>query len=121
MTVKQNPPFAGKIERLFEDATPQRLKLSQPAQGKPNVVIVMLDDVGFGSVETFGGPIPAPGVDRIAAEGLKFNQFHTTALCSPTRAALLTGRNQLTCGSIGFGTTINKDNSLYSGPPGNPT
>jgi len=93
MTVKKNPPFAGKIERLFEDATPQRLKLSQPAQGKPNVVIVMLDDVGFGSVETFGGPIPAPGVDRIAAEGLKFNQFHTTALCSPTRAALLTGRN----------------------------
>ena len=93
MTPTQTSPFSGKIERLFEDATPERLKLSQPARGKPNVVIVMLDDVGFGSVETFGGPLPAPGVDRIAAEGLKFNQFHTTALCSPTRAALLTGRN----------------------------
>ncbi|MBT3426657.1 MAG: arylsulfatase [Gammaproteobacteria bacterium] len=86
-------PFKGKIERLMAEAEPSRLALSQPAKGKPNVLLVMLDDVGFGSCSTFGGPIPTPGVDRIAAAGLKYNQFHTTALCSPTRAALLTGRN----------------------------
>jgi arylsulfatase len=57
------------------------------------VVIVMLDDVGFGTPATFGGPVPTPTLDRIAAEGLRYNQFHTTALCSPTRAALITGRN----------------------------
>ncbi len=59
----------------------------------PNVVLIMLDDVGFGSCSTFGGPVPTPTVDRVANAGLRYNQFHTTALCSPTRAALLTGRN----------------------------
>jgi arylsulfatase A-like enzyme len=53
----------------------------------------MLDDVGFGSFGTFGGPVPTPALDAVAAKGLRYNQFHTTALCSPTRAALLTGRN----------------------------
>jgi arylsulfatase len=57
------------------------------------VLLVLLDDVGFGSCSTFGGPIPTPAVDRVAERGLRYNQFHTTALCSPTRAALLTGRN----------------------------
>jgi len=90
---KPTAGFGGKIERLYEDAAPERLRLSNPAKGKPNIVLVMLDDVGFGSVNTFGGPIGAPGVARIANKGLRFNQFHTTALCSPTRAALLTGRN----------------------------
>jgi arylsulfatase A-like enzyme len=85
--------FKGKIERLYPDSTPERLALSQPAKGAPNVLLIMLDDVGFGSCSTFGGPIPTPGVDKIAEKGLKYNQFHTTALCSPTRAALLTGRN----------------------------
>ncbi|MEQ1699418.1 MAG: arylsulfatase, partial [Ilumatobacteraceae bacterium] len=61
--------------------------------GPPNVVVILLDDVGFGSCSTFGGPVPTPALDRVAAAGLRYNQFHTTALCSPTRAALLTGRN----------------------------
>ena len=90
---KGSEPFSGRIDRLFGDSQAVRKRLDKEAKGKPNVVIVMLDDVGFGSCETFGGVIPSPGVDRIAAKGLTFNQFHTTALCSPTRAALLTGRN----------------------------
>lgn len=86
-------PFKGKIDRSYADSEPSRLQLEQPAKGKPNVLLVMLDDVGFGTCSTFGGPIPTPGVDKVAEAGLRYNQFHTTALCSPTRASLLTGRN----------------------------
>ena len=57
------------------------------------MVVVLLDDVGFGACSTFGGPVPTPTLDRVAAQGLSYNRFHTTALCSPSRAALLTGRN----------------------------
>ncbi len=86
------PPFDGSIARLIDDATAAPLRTpSSPT--KTNVVLVMLDDVGFGTCSTFGGPVPTPTVDRVAARGLRYNQFHTTALCSPTRAALLTGRN----------------------------
>ncbi len=62
-------------------------------EGAPNVLLVMMDDVGFGASSAFGGPIPTPTFDRIAREGLRYNAFHTTAVCSPTRAALITGRN----------------------------
>ncbi len=86
------PPFEGSIERLIDDSTAVPLVAPAPAEG-PNVVLVLLDDVGFGSCSTFGGPVPTPTVDRVAAAGLRYNRFHTTALCSPTRAALLTGRN----------------------------
>ena len=65
----------------------------RPPEGAPNVLIVMLDDVGFGASSTFGGPVSTPTAERLAAGGLKYNRFHTTALCSPTRQALLTGRN----------------------------
>src|SRR5215475_14349856 len=65
----------------------------RPPAGAPNVLIVMLDDAGFGASSAFGGPCRAPNFERLAANGLKFNRFHTTALCSPTRQALLTGRN----------------------------
>src|SRR6516225_7770559 len=61
----------------------------RPPKGAPNVLIVLLDDVGFGSSSAFGGPVSTPTAERLAAEGLKFNRFHTTALCAPTRAALL--------------------------------
>ena len=90
---KPSAPFAGDIQRLQKDATPSPLPLNKEAAGSPNILLVMLDDVGFGTCSTFGGPIPTPGVDKVAAAGLKYNQFHTTALCSPTRASLLTGRN----------------------------
>ena len=74
----------------------------QGARGRPNVLIVLIDDMGFGQSSAFGGPIHMPTVDRLAKGGLRYNQFHTTALCSPTRAALLTGRNHHVCnmGSI---------------------
>jgi arylsulfatase A-like enzyme len=85
--------FAGVINELETDSTPARPRIAVPPPGAPNVLVVMLDDVGFGAASTFGGPIPTPALDRVAAGGLRYNQFHTTALCSPTRAALLTGRN----------------------------
>ncbi len=87
------PPFTGKVNRLHSESEPRRLSLEKKAKGAPNILLVMLDDVGFGTCSTFGGPIPTPGVDKVAAAGLRYNQFHTTALCSPTRASLLTGRN----------------------------
>ena len=67
--------------------------------GAPNVLIVLLDDVGFGVSETFGGEVHTPTFTRLASEGIKYNTFHTTSLCSPTRAAILTGRNQTRVGS----------------------
>jgi arylsulfatase len=73
----------------------------RPPKGAPNALIVLLDDVGFGASSTFGGPINTPIAERLAANGLKYNRFHTTALCSPTRAALLSGRNHH---SVGMGT-----------------
>jgi arylsulfatase A-like enzyme len=80
---------------------PPRFQVTAPT-GAPNVLIVLLDDMGFGMSSAFGGPIHMPTVERLAKGGLRYNQFHTTALCSPTRAALLTGRNHHMCnmGSI---------------------
>ena len=66
-------------------------------QGAPNVVVILLDDLGFGGTSAFGGVIDTPNFDRLARRGLLYNQFHTTALCSPTRQALITGRNHHSC------------------------
>jgi arylsulfatase A-like enzyme len=74
----------------------------RPPEGAPNVLIVLIDDVGFGASSAFGGPIRTPNAERLAKDGLKFNRFHTTALCSPTRQALLTGRNHHTVGMGGI-------------------
>src|SRR2546423_13901842 len=71
---------------------PARFEVKAP-KGAPNVVVVLLDDIGFGQASAFGGPCKMPTLDKLAAEGLRYNDFHTTALCSPTRTALLTGRN----------------------------
>ena len=73
-----------------------------PPAGAPNVLVVLLDDAGFGSSSAFGGPIDTPNFERLAAGGLRFNRFHTTALCSPTRQALLTGRNPHSVGMGGI-------------------
>src|SRR3954464_7631291 len=70
----------------------------RPPTGAPNVLIVLIDDVGFGASSAFGGPIATPTFERLAAGGLKYNRCHTTALCAPTRAALLSGRNHHTVG-----------------------
>lgn len=75
-----------------------------PRAGTPNVLLVLMDDVGFGATTTFGGLVPTPALDAIAAQGLRYNRFHTTAMCSPTRAALLTGRNHH---AVGTGSIVN--------------
>lgn len=90
-------PFKGTIGKTFEDSKQDYPQPVQPPAGAPNVVLILIDDLGFGHPSTFGGPIPTPALDRLAAEGLKYNRFHTTAICSPTRAALLTGRNHHQC------------------------
>ena len=74
----------------------------RPPEGAPNVVVIMIDDAGFGSASAFGGPCDTPVADRLAANGLRFNRFHTTALCSPTRQALLTARNHHAVGMGGI-------------------
>jgi arylsulfatase A-like enzyme len=86
--------FPGNVGRTFLDSDPPQFP--QPIQapkGAPNVVLILIDDAGFGQFSTFGGGVPSPTMDKLAAEGLRYNTFHTTALCSPTRAALITGRN----------------------------
>ena len=90
------PRFTGVQGTLVADSTPAEMKMPKAPKGAPNIVLILLDDVGFGTCSTFGGPVPTPALDRVAANGLRFNQFHTTALCSPTRAAMLTGRNHHT-------------------------
>ena len=96
---KPDPAFKGKIGETYRDSTPDYPRPVTAPKGAPNVLLVLLDDVGFGMCSTFGGPVPTPHLDKLAKNGLIYNQFHTTALCSPTRAALLTGRNHHSCGT----------------------
>ena len=103
--------FKGKIGRTLKDSQPDFPKQVQSPVGAPNVLIVILDDVGFGHASAFGGAVPTPAMDRLASNGLRFNTFHTTALCSPTRAALLTGRNHH---SVGTGVVV----EMGTGYPG---
>jgi len=91
---------------LFDAKDPENkyppINQLRPPKGAPNVLIVLIDDAGFGSSSAFGGPCNTPTAEMLASEGLKFNRFHTTALCSPTRQALLTGRNHHTVGMGGI-------------------
>jgi arylsulfatase A-like enzyme len=86
-------PFEGKIAKTYKESKPDWPKPPSAPDGAPNVIVILLDDVGFGQTSTFGGLIPTPHLDKLASEGIRYNQFHTTAICGPTRAALLTGRN----------------------------
>jgi arylsulfatase A-like enzyme len=94
------PPFGGTINLDAKDSKPSWPPTVVPPKGAPNVLLIMTDDQGYGVSGTFGGVIPTPTLDRIAKAGLRYTQFHSTALCSPTRAALITGRNHH---SVGFG------------------
>ncbi len=87
------PPFEGKIGKTYEDSEAAWQSPIAAPEGAPNVIVILLDDVGFGQTSTFGGLIPTPNLDKLASEGLRYNRFHTTAICGPSRAALLTGRN----------------------------
>src|SRR5215469_15605406 len=80
-------PFGGKIERNAAQSKPWWPPRVVPPKGAPNVLLIMTDDAGFAVSSTFGGVIPTPALDRIAANGLRYTNFHSTALCSPTRAA----------------------------------
>lgn len=93
------PVFRGKIGITPADSEKDFPRQVEAPEGAPNVVIIMPDDVGFAASEVFGGPIPTPAFDRVAKAGIRYNAFHTTAQCSPTRAALLTGRNHHTAGT----------------------
>jgi arylsulfatase A-like enzyme len=104
-------PFRGVIRETAKESKPDFPKQVTAPPGAPNVLLIMTDDTGFGATSTFGGPIPTPALDRVAKHGVIYNQFHTTALCSPTRAALLTGRNHH---SAGFGNIT----EFASGYPG---
>ena len=93
--------FQGKIAKKYEDSVEWWPKSAKPPKGAPNVVIFLLDDVGFAQLgQSFGGLINTPNIDKLAMNGLRFNNFHTTALCSPSRATLMAGRNPH---SIGLG------------------
>jgi arylsulfatase len=107
------PPqrFTGQIELNAAQSKPGWPARVVPPKGAPNIVLIMTDDVGFSAPSTFGGVIPTPTLDRIAASGLRYTNFHSTSLCSPTRAALITGRNHH---SVGFG-VISEAASGYPG------
>jgi len=104
-------PFGGVINESAKDSTPWWPPRVVPPKGAPNILLIMTDDQGYGVSSTFGGVIPTPALDRIANAGLRYTQFHSTALCSPTRAALITGRNHH---SVGFGVI----GELSTGYPG---
>ena len=120
---KQLPPpppkFGGVIKDSAKDSTPWWAPRVVPPKGAPNVLLIMTDDLGYGVSSTFGGVIPTPALDRVAKAGLRYTQFHSTALCSPTRAALITGRNhhsvgygvigELSTGYPGYDSVISKD------------
>ncbi|MGC2353462.1 MAG: sulfatase-like hydrolase/transferase, partial [Candidatus Udaeobacter sp.] len=101
------PPqqFHGDIQPNAYQSKPYWPELVTPPKGAPNVLLIMTDDVGFSAPSTFGGLIPTPALDRVAKMGLRYTRFHTTALCSPTRAALLTGHNHH---SVGTGVVVDQ-------------
>ena len=84
-------PFKGHIGPTVRDSTPDFPPEIKAPKGAPNILLILTDDVGFGASSAFGGPIPTPTMDRLAKNGLRYTEFHTTALCSPTRAALSPG------------------------------
>ena len=106
-----DPVFGGVIGTSYKDSKPDWPPVQRPAKGAPNILVILLDDLGFGQLSCYGGPIEAPHMAKLAAGGLQYNNFHTTSLCSPSRAALLTGRNHH---SVGFAAIT----EIASGYPG---
>ena len=100
-------PFYGTIGKTYKDSKSEFPQPITPPKGAPNVLIILVDDLGFGGTATFGGLIPTPNIDKLAHNGLILNAINNTALCSPSRAALLSGRNhhQLGMGGITEGAT----------------
>ncbi len=90
--------FKGKIAKSYEDSVEHWPAKKRPPEGAPNVIVFLLDDTGFGQIGSFGGLVKTPNIDRLAAGGLRYSNFHTTSLCSPSRATLMAGRNPHTIG-----------------------
>src|ERR1700751_3863567 len=115
-----DPKFGGVIKEKASESTPWWAPCVVPPKGAPNVLLIMTDDVGFGAPGTFGGVVPTPALDRIAKTGLRYTNFHSTSLCSPSRAALITGRNhhvagfgvvgEIATGFPGYDSIIRKEN-----------
>src|SRR4030065_1934121 len=97
---KYGQEVKGKIGKSYEESKEWWPEAPKPKPGTPNVLIILLDDVGFAHIGSYGGLIETPNIDKLAANGLRYNNFHTTALCSPSRAALMAGGNPH---KIGFG------------------
>jgi len=110
---QETQPYQGVIGRTLADSKEWWPEPAKPPAGAPNVVWILLDDVGFGATGTFGGLIQTPTFDALAAGGLRYTNFHTTAICAPTRSALLTGRNSASVHVSGFSHTV-----LSAGFPG---
>src|SRR5438132_8373998 len=111
-TVPQQP-YQGVVGKTYADSKEWWPAPVKAPSGSPNIVWILLDDVGFGASSAFGGLISTPTFDSLASQGLRYTNFHTTAICAPTRAALLTGRNSASVHESGFSHTI-----LSAGFPG---
>jgi arylsulfatase A-like enzyme len=121
---RPEPAFKGHIGATAKDSTLDFPPQVKAPKGAPNILLILTDDVGFAASNTFGGPVPTPTMDALAARGLRYTQFHTTALCSPTRAALLTGRNhhssatgvimELATGYPGYNSLMPKTNGTFA-------
>lgn len=106
LSAQQEDAFKGKIGKTFAESQEYWPPPVTAPKDAPNIIWILLDDVGFGATSTFGGLISTPTFDSLAANGLRYNNFHTCAICAPTRAALLTGRNSATVHMSGFAHTI---------------
>ena len=111
---KYGQVFEGKIAASYEESEEWWPKKKRPPKDAPNVIIFLLDDVGFAQVESFGGLIETPNIDALGANGLRYNNFHTTALCSPSRATLMAGRNPHKIGLGSHALTAMGDQELFN-------
>ena len=121
---KAGSAFPGVVGRTAEESSPAWPAPVRAAEGAPNVLFIVLDDTGFGQLGCYGSPISTPNLDGIAAEGLRYNNMHTTALCSPSRSCILTGRNhhanamacitELATGFPGYNGVIPFENGMLS-------
>jgi arylsulfatase A-like enzyme len=109
--VRPDPPFSGTVAPKREGSRPAWPEQVKAPAGAPNIVLILLDDVGFGMPSTFGAPAATPELDKLARAGLRYNEFHVNSLCSPTRGALLSGGNDH---EIGFG-TVEEQTTGYPG------
>jgi arylsulfatase A-like enzyme len=108
MSASKGTPFGGSIGKTITGSKPWWPQPIKPPAGAPNILVVLFDDVGFSDFGCYGSAIKTPTIDTLAAQGLRYSGFHTTAMCSTTRAALLTGRNHH---SVGVGCLANFEGS----------